>query len=79
MNTFHRIAAAWLHDLPNPAMQEQPPVSTTPLSFMFSLIDALAGLYCCLQKYKLTVFLQQYFPYVVTVQVAVCLCAFVTA
>ena len=41
MNILNRIAAAWLHDFPNPTMSKQPPVSTTPLSF--SIIHAVAG------------------------------------
>lgn len=30
-NTFHKIAAAWLQDFPNPAKHEQPTVLTMPL------------------------------------------------
>ena len=39
MNIFLRIAAAWLHDFSNLAMHEQPPVSSTQLSF--SIIHAV--------------------------------------
>ena len=77
MNTFHRIAVASLHDFPNPAMHEQPLVSTTPLSFSIIQAVCIASLTLwvgCTAAFR-NINLLRFYNFSVTVQVAVCFCA----